>query len=166
MLSNRRKKTERGQALILIVLAVVVLAGMAGLVIDGGNAFLDRRNAQNAADSAALAGALTRIRGSQSLSSAALTAAAQNGYNNNGATNIVEVHNPPISGPNKGNAEYIQVVIGSHVKTYIARVLGFRELINRVEAVARMKTPEVKEILHGQAVISLAPNSDCDNHKS
>jgi len=159
-------KKERGQVLIVIVLGIVVLAGMAGLVVDGGNAFLDRRKAQNAADSAALAGALTRIRGSQNLSSAALTAAAENGYNNNGTTNIVEVHNPPISGPNQGNAEYIQVVIVSHVKTYLARVLGFSQLTNRVEAVSRMKSPEIRQILDGQAVISLAPNSDCDNHKS
>ena len=48
---------ERGQALIVIALALVALAGITGLVVDGGNAFLDRRNAQNAADSAALAAA-------------------------------------------------------------------------------------------------------------
>ncbi len=59
-LRYRGKKTERGQALIMIALAMVGLAGMVGLVVDGGNAFLDRRNAQNAADSAALAAALTR----------------------------------------------------------------------------------------------------------
>ena len=61
--SKHKANFERGQALILIVLAMVGLAGMAGLVVDGGNLFLDRRNAQNAADSAALAAALTRIRG-------------------------------------------------------------------------------------------------------
>lgn len=157
---------ERGQALIVVVLAIVGLAGMVGLVVDGGNAFLDRRNAQNAADSAALAAALTRVRGGQSLPAAALESAAQNGYDNNGTSNIVEVHHPPIDGPNKGNVEYIQVVIVSHVKTYIAGVLGFDELTNRVEAVARTKTPEVRQILNGQAVISLAPTSDCNNHKS
>ena len=49
---------ERGQALILIALAAVGLFGMTGLAIDGGMVFSDRRNAQNAADTAALAGAL------------------------------------------------------------------------------------------------------------
>jgi Flp pilus assembly protein TadG len=149
-----------------VVLAIVALAGMAGLVIDGGNLFLDRRNAQNAADSAALAAALTRVRGNQNLAAAALSSAAQNGYNNNGSSNIVEVHHPPISGPNKGNIEYVQVLITSHVKTTFARVLGWKELTNNVEAVARTKTPEVRQILNGQAVISLAPSSDCNNHKS
>src|SRR5512139_3519134 len=97
---HQRKKTERGQALILVVLAIVGLAGIVGLVVDGGNAFLDRRNAQNAADSAALAAALTRVRGNGNLSSVALNSAAENGYDNNGGSNVVEVHNPPVSGPN------------------------------------------------------------------
>jgi hypothetical protein len=160
------KHKERGQALIVVVLAIVGLAGMVGLVVDGGNAFLDRRNAQNAADSAALAAALVRIRGGNSLAGAAFDAAKQNGYDNNGTTNIVEVHHPPADGPNEGDVEYIQVIIVSHVKTYIAGVVGFDQLTNRVEAVARTKTPEVRQILDGQAIISLAPKSDCNNFKS
>lgn len=160
------KHKERGQALIVVVLAIVGLAGMVGLVVDGGNAFLDRRNAQNAADSAALAAALVRIRGGNSLAGAAFEAAKQNGYDNNGTSNIVEVHHPPVDGPNEGDVEYIQVIIVSHVKTYIAGVVGFDQLTNRVEAVARTKTPEVRQILNGQAVISLAPQSDCNNFKS
>jgi Flp pilus assembly protein TadG len=163
-----QRPKEHGQALIVVVLAIVALAGMAGLVVDGGNAFLDRRNAQNAADSAALAAAVTRVRGTtgQSISGAAFSAAAQNGYDNNGTSNIVEVHHPPISGPYKDNEEYVQVIITSHVKTYFARLVGRKELTNKVEATARTKTPEVREILNGQAVISLAPVSDCNNHKS
>ncbi len=164
--SNRKTKPERGQALIIVVLAIVALAGMAGLVVDGGNVFLDRRNAQNAADSAALAAALKRGRGEQNVAATALSSAAQNGYNNNGTSNIVEVHYPPASGPYKNNAEYIQVIITSRVKTTFARVLGWQELTNKVEATARTKTPDVEALLNGQAVISLAPTSDCNNNKS
>ncbi len=164
--SDRKTKPERGQALILIVLAIIGLAGMTGLVIDGGNVFLDRRNAQNAANSAALSAALTRGRGGQNAAATALKSAADNGYNNNGTSNVVEVHYPPVSGPYKNNAEYVQVVITSHVKTYFANVLGWRQLTNRVEATARTRTPEVREILNGQAVISLAPTSDCNNKKA
>ncbi len=123
----------------MIALAMVELAGMVGLVVDGGNAFLDRRNAQNAANSAALSAALTRTRSGGNLRAAALASAAQNGYDNDGTSNVVEFHNPPISGPNAGNVEYFQVFITSHVKTYFARVLGWKQLTNRVEAVARMK---------------------------
>ena len=160
------KHFERGQALILIALAVIGLAGMVGLVVDGGNAFLDRRNAQNAADSAVLASALARIKGEANWSGAALESAAQNGYNNDGVRNTVELHTPPKDGPYAGDINYVQVVIISHVPTYFARLIGRQELVNVVEATARTKLPEVKELMRGRAVISLAPDSDCNNNKA
>jgi len=54
--SMREEPGERGQALIVMVFAVIALLVMAGLAIDGGMAFLERRRMQNAADAAALAG--------------------------------------------------------------------------------------------------------------
>ena len=160
-LPNRPKRSERGQALIIIAIALVVLAGVMALVIDGGNTFLDRRNAQNAADSAALAAALARIRGGQSPTSVALASAAENGYSNDGTNSTVNVHIPPESGPHAGDAEYIQVVIVSHVKTYLASLLGWREFTNEVQAVARSKPAELQQMLNGPALVSLAPNSNC-----
>jgi hypothetical protein len=157
---------ERGQALVIIALAIVVLAGMAGLVVDGGNAFLDRRNAQNAADSAVLASALARIKGDPNWGGAAIESAAGNGYNNDGVRNKVELHSPPANGPYTGDINYVQVVITSHVPTYFARVIGRTELVNVVQATARTKLPEVKELLDGHALVSLAPTSDCNNDKS
>ena len=50
---------ERGQALALFTLAMTALLAAAGLVVDGGLAFINRRDAQNAADLGAMAG--TRI---------------------------------------------------------------------------------------------------------
>lgn len=47
-----------GQALVLIVLAMVAMMAMVGLIVDGGNAFVQQRDAQNASDSAAEAGAV------------------------------------------------------------------------------------------------------------
>lgn len=44
-----------GQAIVLVALAMVVLVAAAGLGLDGANAFKQRRNANNAADAAALA---------------------------------------------------------------------------------------------------------------
>jgi Flp pilus assembly protein TadG len=46
-----------GQAILLVALALVLLVGMAGLALDGANAFNQRRNTNNAADMAAMAGA-------------------------------------------------------------------------------------------------------------
>lgn len=156
----------RGQALVLIALALVGLAGIAGLVVDGGNAFLDRRSAQNAADSAALSAAFHRIRGGQDVVPAALKSAADNGYDNNGTTNIVEVYSPPHSGSHAGDINYIQVIITSHVTTYFARVIGRNSITNVVTSTARTKGAENTALMDGAALISLAPNSDCNDQKA
>ncbi len=52
-----KSQKEIGQSIVLIVIVLVGLIAMAGLVVDGGNAYLNRRSAQTAADAAALAGA-------------------------------------------------------------------------------------------------------------
>jgi hypothetical protein len=52
---------ERGQMIVIVALGLTTLIAMAGLVIDGGMALANRRQVQNAADAAALAG--TRVLG-------------------------------------------------------------------------------------------------------
>ena len=161
-----KQNKPQGQALIIIALALVGLIGIVGLVVDGGNAFLDRRNAQNAADAAALAAALARIRGGQDMVATAFASAAQNGYNNDGVTNSVELFSPPKDGPHSDNVEYIQIIITSHVDTYFARVVGRSKITNVVQAVARTKSSENSQLLNGIAIASLAPSSNCGNQKS
>jgi hypothetical protein len=162
---DRASRSERGQALILIVFAIIGLVGITALAVDGGSAYSDRRHAQNAADSAALAGALTRINGGQWVNTVRQVAAT-NGYSGNGASSVVEIHSPPISGAYKGNIEYIQVRITSHVRTYFASVIGMRQLTNVVESVARSKPSVYGPMFDGASVVSLAPASDCVNHKA
>src|SRR3954453_14984771 len=53
-----RRNRQSGQALAIMVIALVALMGMSGLVIDGGNAMANTRGVQNGADAAAEAGAL------------------------------------------------------------------------------------------------------------
>jgi len=157
--------SERGQVLVLVVLGMVALLGITALVVDGGNVFLDHREAQNAADSAALASALARVRG-ENFVQKANAVAALNGYNNDGATNNVQVYSPPIDGDHVGDIEYIQVIITSRVDTFFGGIIGQEFIINRVSSVTRTKTPELAELIYGYAVVSLAPTSDCDNHLS
>lgn len=54
---NSLKKDERGQALILVALSMVVLIGVAALSVDYGYLAWQKRDLQNAADAAALAAA-------------------------------------------------------------------------------------------------------------
>jgi hypothetical protein len=131
-----RKLSQRGQSLVIIALAVVGLFAFTALAIDGGMVFSDRRHAQNAADTAALAAALSKTRGGN-WNQDGLERAASNGYNDNGASNEVEIHSPPMDGYYAGENEYVQVRITSRVRTFFARIVGFQQITNRVEAVAR-----------------------------
>src|SRR6185503_8867856 len=98
-------KSERGQALIIFALAAIALFGIVGLAIDGSAKFSDRRHAQNAADSAALAGALAIVNDKTADVLDAdgnvigiewkldgLDRALENGYDDNHVTNDVWVY--------------------------------------------------------------------------
>ena len=163
--STRARSSERGQAIVLIAVALIGILAIVGLAVDGGRAFADRRQAQNAADSAALAAALAKIRG-DSASTAAYETAAQNGYLRDSDNSEVRVNIPPVSGPYAGNAEYMQVIITSHVQTYFGRIVTIDRLTNTVEAVSRVKPSQWGEIMYGYSVISLAPDSNCMNEKA
>ncbi len=159
--------TERGQALILVALGAIGLFGIAGLAVDGSAKFSDRRHAQNAADTAALEGALSMARGQVNWNIDALDRALENGYDDDHTSNEVEVHNPPISGayacssPNNNIRfdcnDYVQVIIESHVDTYFARVVGILQTHNHVEAVASTVTDDNYFDIGGSAVVALNP---------
>jgi Flp pilus assembly protein TadG len=51
------RRSGRGQMIVLFALSLVVIILAVGLVVDGGNALVQRRNSQNTSDFAALAGA-------------------------------------------------------------------------------------------------------------
>ena len=55
--STRDRSSQRGQMIALFAISLTVIIMFVGLVVDGGNALVQRRGAQNASDFAALAGA-------------------------------------------------------------------------------------------------------------
>ncbi|MHB1357605.1 MAG: pilus assembly protein TadG-related protein [Anaerolineae bacterium] len=56
-MNAQQSHNERGQALVTVVISLVVLLLFAGLAIDVGHMYAERRHMQNAADAGALAGA-------------------------------------------------------------------------------------------------------------
>ena len=158
-----KSSSERGQALILIALAAIGLFAIAGLAIDGSAKFSDRRHAQNAADAAALAGALAHVRLDPQWKLAALDRAQENGYNDNHVSNEVEVYRCDEAdsdcGPYDGDSKYVQVIITSHVNTYFARVLGIKETKNTVQAVVFTQKGSV--LGDGAMLISYDPDPNC-----
>jgi hypothetical protein len=153
------KNHERGQALVLIALAAVGLFAFTALAIDGSRVFSDYRHAQNAADTSALAAALSKVRANPPTNGpidAEIAGKARAGSNGFDDTNsIVEVHvcsepnlDPPCTGLPTGAdpSEYLQVVIRSATKTTFTRVIGRTEIPFTVSAIARAAPggPETK----------------------
>ena len=170
MLSTKNKN-ERGQAIVLIAMAIVGLVGFTALAIDGGNAFADRRHAQNAADTAVLSAALTKIRGNN-WQTAGLTLASANGYDNSDSNQTISIHtcdtSPGCSAPYDGSdasidpKEYIRIEIVSNVDTFFAPVVGVEQVTNTVEAIARAKPPTRVIPFDGAAVVGVCDQSDAD----
>src|ERR1051325_1332199 len=128
MKTTTKRSFERGQALILIALAAIGLFGMAGLAIDGSAKFSDRRHAQNAADTAALAASLAKVKGHTDWKLYGLDRALSNGYDNNLISNTVTVYSCDEAGSgcghNSGDSNYVRVAINSKINTTFARVIG------------------------------------------
>src|ERR1041384_8021111 len=156
--------TARGQALIVIALAAVGLFAIVGLAIDGSVKFSDRRHAQNAADTAALAGALGLANGDPYWNIAALDRALENGYDDDHVRSEIQVHNPPSTGIYSNCADvhfncndYVEVVIDSNVDTFFARVIGINQTHNHVEAVASIVSANNSFNFGGNAIVALKP---------
>jgi hypothetical protein len=143
---------RRGQALVLLGLAFAGFLALVALAIDGGNAFVQRRRAQNAADAAALSGArrlweIRRQGGSEADLLAALREAidAHGAFNVDGAPNVFEAYYvdengnllaPLPSGAIPADARGVQVTVINRFDAFFAGVFGFDPLEVRALAVA------------------------------
>jgi hypothetical protein len=109
------RNSERGQAIVLIVFSIFGLVVMAALIVDGGHAYLKRRNAQTAADAAAWAGAYERCinDGSESEIEAVII---QYAIDENGATAVDEWGITP--------ENTVEVTVSVTTETFFAKVFG------------------------------------------
>lgn len=147
-------KRERGQSLILFAVALVGIVALLALVVDAGNAYVEKRKMQNAVDSGSSAGALSLA---QNKSNGAIAGAITNYVRANGvdpsrvrAYYVVEnsngdniiVRNSTVDGYGYNNPapKTINVdgnalpVVGVQVEgdktfnTYFAGLIGFRQM--------------------------------------
>jgi Flp pilus assembly protein TadG len=111
--SNSRSD-QRGQILVIFVVALVAIIAGVGLVIDGGFTFAQRRSEQNAADLAAFAGANALLSG-RNATAAAQAAAAANDYAHGTGGVTVNVST---------TAKTVKVDISAPHSNYFAGVVG------------------------------------------
>jgi hypothetical protein len=116
---------ERGQAMPIIAICLVVIFGFVALAVDVGAAQYRQRTQQTAADAAAIAGA-TELEYSQVSSDVAVAAqadATSNGFTA-GANDTVTVNWPPATGNYAGNTGAVQVAISSTRPNFFGGIIG------------------------------------------
>src|SRR4051812_45451500 len=125
--SSRR----RGKVVVVVALALSGLIGYTAIALEGGLMMDNKRRAQSAADTAALAAATTLYRNFQAdlgkdksgqANSAALNTAKLEGFTNDGKTSVVTVHIPPTTGDHANKAGYAEVIIEYYQRRYFSRI--------------------------------------------
>jgi hypothetical protein len=122
------------------------ILAFAALSLDAALLHQDRRTAQAAADSAALAAAgnlFANWRTNQGADPAgaaakdALAAAAANGFNNDGVNSIVTVNIPPLSGDHIGQTGHVEVIVQQFQKRAFSAIWSSSAVSVKARAVAR-----------------------------
>jgi Flp pilus assembly protein TadG len=149
--SRSGRTGERGQTIVVFALALVALVAMAGLLVDGGLAWSNRRQAQAAADTAALAAANAAVTAGD-VTAAARNVALLNGFtagtdcNGNALPNSgVTVNRPPTTGPHAGQNDYVEVVTTRKMTTTFSRVVGQTCWMVTARAVASIGSTSVAQ---------------------
>ena len=164
------RKSEKGQAIVMIALAIIGLFGLIALAMDGGHAFSDRRQAQNAADAAALAASLAYTNSPTLLTDTqlgviAVQSTTLNGYDNDHIRSVVNLTStasvtgtdPDQCNP-KTTGRDIVVTIDSYLPTWFAQIVGVTQVHNLVSGTSRACKPYTDEAFFGNAVVALSPD--------
>lgn len=133
-----------GKIIPLFVVLLPALCGMAGLVVDTGLLLAAHRQVQNAADSAALAGAHRLLRGDTN--NTARTEAINFVTNYNGLTNAtVTVNIGPTQGSYAGQSKYVEVHVSNTVATAFLGAVGISTSTVSARAVAGVESARINE---------------------
>jgi len=116
LLSTTESRSDRGQVLVVFALTLVTLLIFAALVYDSGTMLLERRDEQNAADAAALAGARYLPGDTVTAETAARDIATKNGYTS-GVSGVAVGVSFPVTGR-------IEVLISNSKESIFGRIIG------------------------------------------
>ena len=175
------KNSQSGQAIVIIAFAFIVLVAFAGLAIDGGMVYSDRRHAQNASDAGSLAGAgaaaiymenehvanatfnceSSAVSTAISLAeSAAGNLMLTNGYGSADVSVSIDCQDDD---PSYFEEKYIDITtqIITDTQTALIHVVYDGPVQNLVNATTRVK-PQIP-LAYGHAVVGLNDETNCDN---
>ncbi len=129
------RNREHGQIIVVFAICLVAIIAVAGLLIDGGMAWGNRRQAQAAADTSALAAAVKAAEGANltAVTAAARAVATENSFATNytdcggvARTNGVTVNRPPSAQaePQHRNSGFVEVITTRAMRTAFAGIVG------------------------------------------
>jgi len=164
--------SQKGQAIVMIVFVIIGIFGLIVLTVDGGMAYMDRRHAQGAVDSAAWAGGLANAKGNlgdvdgdgkddadiAAIEQAAMDIANANTYFNGPRSDVTVNVEEDTSGLCPAEASpnvVITVEIISRVKTFFGPILGINQVTNRVQAQTRACGTYDLQLFNGSAIVGL-----------
>lgn len=131
VMDRDRRSSERGQLLVVFALALIAIIGAVGLIIDGGSAFVQRRDQQTVADLAAMAAGYAQLAG-QDEAGAARAVTAANGFTHGEEDVEITV---------TVGAAGITVVVSKPHQNYFAGALGFASWDVSAEATVQAGIP-------------------------
>jgi hypothetical protein len=135
MRTDRFRREQSGQTLVLVALLLVPLLGFTGLVADVAWYEVNLMRIQRAADAAALAGVVYLPGNVAGAQNAALQEAAKNGYTHGvGGVTVTAT-------PEALNNRILGVVVTSPVRSWFARLLGVSQFGGRRNARAEFVLP-------------------------
>jgi Flp pilus assembly protein TadG len=156
---SRAGRRRSGKILVLFALLLPVLLGMTGLVVDGGLMMASYRQTQNAADAAAMAAAMDKLRGESdgyALETANYYIQQLNGLADAPALVAGQTFNiPPRTGPYAGNPHYVEVIVSYPVNTFFIQVLG----INSNQTVEARAVAGYEPVPAAEGVAALDPGA-------
>jgi hypothetical protein len=119
-----RRSDQRGQVLVLFAGGLTALLIIAALAFDAGMMLVERRDEQNAADAAALAGARHVLTDTVAAETVARQIALANGYDHADADENVFVYIPPIHGAYATLPGFIEVQIEATRPSIFGGIVG------------------------------------------
>src|SRR5688500_12276407 len=135
MSMTRHQRSQNGQALVVLALSMTVILGATAMVIDGGNAMVQQRGAQNATDSATFAGTvvIAEKMGGASRVDADVVAAMESAFDNNasamGTAHYIEFDGDVVGTVGRGgsipqDAAGIRALGSRTFDTFLASLMG------------------------------------------
>lgn len=116
-------RESTGGVMVYFGLMLPIMLGIAGLSVDVGIWYANKRVAQAMADAAALGGALEikRMGDLSTLTPAATEYATDNGYQS--GEDVLTINSPPLSGPYAGAANAVEAIVERPVPSFLSAIL-------------------------------------------